>query len=92
MDNCRIRHWRFFGGWRLGGCAIGWRTHNSNSTPPRTHRSAVVNDKTPLAVVQADQPLSLYRLRHLTRSRRLMVDGLGPFPGMLHSPSGFPFG
>ena len=56
------------------------------------HRSAVVNDKTPLAVVQADQPLSSYRPGHLTRSRRLMADGLGPFPGMLHSPSGFPFG
>ena len=41
------------------------------------------------AVVQAGQPLSSYRPGHLTRSRRLLVDGLEPFPGLRHAPSGF---
>ena len=56
------------------------------------HLSAVADDKAPLAVVQVIQPLSSYRTFHLDAQSQ--PDGwlTCAFPGMLHFPSGFPFG
>ncbi len=54
--------------------------------------SAVADTKAPRAVVQADQPLSSYRSFPLDTQSQ--PDGwlTRAFSGMLHSPSGFPFG
>ena len=56
------------------------------------HLSAAADNKAPLTVVKVIQPLSSYRTFHLDAQSQ--PDGwlTYAFPGMLYSPSGFPFG